>query len=326
MNARIKWAILACVSVGLLGFVASKVDVSTVVDVLLGADLKYLIILVCFSLAAFSLLPTYRWQKTLAAMGYHLPFLILLYARYGCQPLKMAIPMKGGEAFRAVYIRRRHGVPLTHGGGSILFDMFLVAVSQLTYLCLGLALAGGEVTGALLPTMAILVTGLVLASKRVQRLLVRQSAHISERVHKVVSEVAHGFLEFDLTTKIKLVCISYVVEFAEFCGMYLCCLALGLSIPIWSILAYIPIVIAITLIPVTVSGLGTREVAIFYLFANFATPEQLAGLALLLTFVEFILPSLIGCFFLPSFLSAISGEAVEECLAPPTEARSSEHQ
>ena len=108
--------------------------------------------------------------------------------------------------------------------------------------------------------------------------------------------------------------------------MYLCCLALGLSIPIWSILAYIPIVIAITLIPVTVSGLGTREVAIFYLFANFATPEQLAGLALLLTFVEFILPSLIGCFFLPSFLSAISGEAVEECLAPPTEARSSEHQ
>ncbi len=93
--------------------------------------------------------------------------------------------------------------------------------------------------------------------------------------------------------------------------MFLCCLVLGVDVPLWAVFVYMPIVMGITLVPVTISGLGTRELAIVVLLAAHATPEQLTGAALLFTAVEFIWPALLGCAVLSPFLAALRRTPVE---------------
>ncbi len=315
----LKGLLLFGVSASLLAYVVTRVDLPTVWQILIDADPVLLAVAITFSTTAFACLPTLRWMTTLAAMGYKVAFTTLVYIRIGAQPFKFTIPMKGGEAFRAIYLRRRYGVPMTAGVASILFDMFLVAVGQLTFLCLGVALAGPEFQRALLPTMALFGIGLVLSSKRVQGLMVAVAGAISAKLHEKVEELAHGFLRFPLHKKLQLTAISFTVEFAEIFSMFLCCKTLGLDVPLWAAMAYMPIVMGITLIPVTIRGLGTRELAILLLFSAHATPEQLAGAALLFTFLEFILPALVGSLLLSRFIADLAAEPVEVApMQPPS--------
>jgi uncharacterized membrane protein YbhN (UPF0104 family) len=176
----------------------------------------------------------------------------------------------------------------------------------------------------LLPTVAVFSVALTLTSKGVQSLLVALAKRISTRLGEVMEQVAHGFLQFPIGTKFKLTAISYAVEFSEIFSMYLCCRTLGLDIPLWAILTFMPIVMGFTLIPVTVSGLGTRELAIFLLFQGMASSEQLASAALMFTFVEFIMPALVGCLLLSPFLKslALSPVAPKKNLISDEKARS----
>lgn len=317
-RAWLEWTLLLGVSGGLLTVVLSRVDLHTVGGILAGADLPLLLLTVVFSTAAFTVLPTWRWAGTLATIGHRIPFRSLVFARLGSQPLKFSIPLKGGEAFRAVYLRRRYGVATTTGLGSILFDMFLVAVAQLTFLCIGITLAGEVVARALWPTVFLFGLGLLLSSRRAQSLMVSVTRRVSSRLGDIASQLVEGFLRFPPSTKLRLTVASFAVELSELLSMYLCCLVLGVDVPLWAVFVYMPIVMAVTLIPVTISGLGTRELAIVFLFAAHGTAEELTGAALLFSLVEFIWPALIGCGVLSPFLAALRKPAVP--LSHPTPA------
>ena len=312
----IKGLLLFAVSASLFVYVLSSenVDLPRVWDLMSQANVLLVVVAIVFSTLSFALLPTLRWQRTLSAMGYRISFRRLLFVRFGAQPFKFSIPMKGGEAFRAVYLRRRFGVPMAEALGSILFDMFLVAVAQLTFVCIGVALAGSDAHHVFLPAAGVLTIGLVLSSKRFQGWLVRLTRFGPSWLHDRVKQVVHGFLRFPLSTKCELTAMSFVVEFSEVFSVYLCCLALGFQVPMWAVLTYMPIVMAWTLIlgPVTIRGFGAREAAFLTLLQGLASPEHLTSAVLLFEFVEFILPAALGCFFLSSFVADLGKTPVAE--------------
>jgi uncharacterized protein (TIRG00374 family) len=306
----VRGLILLSVSVGLLALVTSRVDMHQVLDIFRQASVARLLGVLAFALSAFALLPTIRWRVTLRAMGYRMGLGELACARFGSQPLKVSIPFKGGEAFRAAWLRRVKGVPVLLGAASILFDMFLVGVAQLVFLCAGLALAGGTLNQALIPTGMLFGVVLLMSSRAVQELALKLAARIHQKLEDKLSQLAHGFLRFPPGTKVTLVLLSLLVEFSEVFSMYLCAHALSVDIPLASVLMNMPIVMGITLIPVTISGFGTREMAILLLFRDFGTPEELAGVALLFTTVEFIVPALVGTVFLSPFLAQLGRDPV----------------
>ncbi|MFT5433221.1 MAG: uncharacterized membrane protein YbhN (UPF0104 family), partial [Myxococcota bacterium] len=106
---------LMLVSVGLLTWVLSRVDLAEVGAIFAGADRWLLFAAAAFSLASFAVLPTIRWKMTLRAMGFGPTFKWLAFARFGSQPLKIVIPFKGGEAFRALWLKRREGIEIVSG-------------------------------------------------------------------------------------------------------------------------------------------------------------------------------------------------------------------
>jgi len=302
----IKGTVVLSLTVGLLGYVLSIVDIASVWALLVDASPLRLTLISLLSLAAYAWLPTWRWQQTLCAMDHRVQFRSLLFARWGSQPLKTAIPFKGGEAFRAIWLQRRHQIPLLDGAASIFFDMFLVAVAQLLFLALGLSLAGSELQHGFLPALLILSVGLGLSSPQVQRLGVFVATRLHQKLGEIAERLAYGFLRFPNSTRLKLVSISLLVELSEILSMWFCFWALDIEVPMAAVLLSMPIVMGFTLIPITLSGFGTREIAILYLFRSYGSPEQLMAAALLFTSVEFILPTLLGIGVLPPFLSRMS--------------------
>ncbi len=311
--------VLAAVSVGLLVFVLRDVDLEQVKAVLWRADSGMLITTLLVSLTAFSVLPTLRWQLVLRSMGYRFGFGTLLFARFGSQPLKFAIPMRGGEAFRALYLRRRHGVPTSHGLGSVLFDLCLVVAGQLTLLCLGLAFSDASFDYGWIALVSLVVVILCATSAGVQRGALRVVGALSSRLHDKLEELAVAFLDLSVGQKWSLYLYSLVVECAELFIMALCFHTIGISISFGTICTLMPVVVFISLIPVTISGFGTRELAILTLFAGMASAVDLTGAAVLFAGVEVIVPALLGCTMLVPFLGRLSATPVAECAATATD-------
>ena len=71
------------------------------------------------------------------------------------------------------------------------------------------------------------------------------------------------------------------------------------------IVIYVPIIVLITIIPITIAGLGTREAATIFFFSKYATSESLLSVGILLSFIIVILPSLIGLLFMKKFYSRL---------------------
>jgi glycosyltransferase 2 family protein len=81
-------------------------------------------------------------------------------------------------------------------------------------------------------------------------------------------------------------------------GFVVCCYmlgtAVGIRLALWDYLAVIPTIAAFTCIPVTPSGLGTREGATIYLLGIFGVPSSQAFMLSILTYFTLIVWAMVG--------------------------------
>jgi glycosyltransferase 2 family protein len=92
----------------------------------------------------------------------------------------------------------------------------------------------------------------------------------------------------------KALLLSVLVQFSGFSAVYILAHGLGQNIPFLSILIYLPLIILISMIPISISGLGVREGA-FVLFFGFIGVKPEAAAAISLSwFVSASAGSLIG--------------------------------
>ena len=304
-----KWlhgVLLSGVAVALLSVLLASVDIEIVASVLATVNPLHALGLVSFSLLTWIMLPTWRWRAILSAMGHRVSFWGLARARMGNQPLKVIIPFRGGEAFRALWLRSQAGTPLLSGLASVLFDLFLVALSQAIFLGVGLSLAVG-LDGQTLGTSAVVgattVVAVVVALwfRPLHLLGLAIVQRISPTLATRVEPLVHGFLRFGMRTKLRLLGIALIVEFGESIALWACFRTVGIEVPLFAVFTALPAILGITLLPVTIGGFGTRELAVVWLFAAYADPASLTGAALLFSAVEFVMPALFGLAFLGRF-------------------------
>ncbi|TNF53361.1 hypothetical protein EP227_06065, partial [bacterium] len=92
--------------------------------------------------------------------------------------------------------------------------------------------------------------------------------------------------------------LSFIIQVLCIIEVYLLSIAIGLKVPIIYFLIFVPIINAISTIPITIAGLGIREVGFATLFSMFfiklgVTSNQAVSLSLL-TFTAMVLINLIG--------------------------------
>lgn len=84
------------------------------------------------------------------------------------------------------------------------------------------------------------------------------------------------------------------IGLSELVNVYLISIAINSSIPLYAILLYVPIIILIGSMPVTFLGIGLRESAVLFFFFRYASPEKILSLGILYSFVEHVIPMMIG--------------------------------
>ena len=214
--------------------------------------------------------------------------------------LNTVLPSKGGDLVKGVFIKRYTGRDLKDG----LSIVVLERVSDLTALVLimviglialgdfaiegaiawaiGLALMAGSAFYIFMHLYNFDEDGVIRFLRRIpkigglydaSRLLVRQ-------------QFAGGGIARVFAYSLA----SWIIQLIQFICFFW---ALGFDGPLTSIVALVPAAIVIGLLPITVAGFGTRDLAMIMLFAPWASAEMMAGVALL-SHLRYILPGLAG--------------------------------
>lgn len=93
---------------------------------------------------------------------------------------------------------------------------------------------------------------------------------------------------------IKIMAISFLMQFFAIISCYFVARSIGLSLPVFYFFIFVPIMFFVTAIPISLSGIGVREGVFVYLFREVGVPSNTALMVSLLFFSLGIFIGLIG--------------------------------
>ena len=107
-----------------------------------------------------------------------------------------------------------------------------------------------------------------------------------------------------------MVGVTLFIWFLHLLQIWLLAAALHAPVPLLSSLGLSSLALLAGLAPLTLAGVGTRDVATIYLFAPFLTAPTGAALGLMLT-LRYVLPGLAGLPFLAEYIDVIRKSTVK---------------
>jgi hypothetical protein len=183
--------------------------------------------------------------------------------------------MRGGDAVASVFMDRMLGIA----------SLFLMALAGLT-LARDLASNWVIVASLGLAAMACLVTLLLVFSQRADVLtsmiLMRLPGAVQQRGLRLLESIQRYATHHAQLAKV-LVC-SVAVQVIRILQAYYLGRGLGIEAPLSTYFAFLPLILLVMLLPVTVSGLGTGQAAFLWFFARAGVPAA-AAVALSVLFI-----------------------------------------
>lgn len=234
------------------------------------------------------MLAAYKLKMFLRVVGCELDITRSVKITLGAYPINLIIPSKGGDFIKSWSLRDI--VPFSQGAGVVILERLI----DLALLCL-MSFVGSfwiEQKNLTILSFSFLAIGLatMLALKIISRV---NSENWSLRCLKEVGYAATCL--FNNRKYFELIAMmSCIIWLGSTFQVYLLYLAVGREVPFIFCVAVVPVVIFIGLIPVTVTGMGTRDVAIVYLFSTFASASTSLSVGLLFSLLRYWILGLIG--------------------------------
>ena len=226
----------------------------------------------------------------------------------GCQPLRFTLPMKTGELFKVVYLEGVHHVPPAVGTWALVFDKLSNVVALMAFGAAGLLWAPLGSRVSLVIGLLLLPSPLLFANVLPGRLREALGA-LPGRLGRFARELVDAMAALPTAVRLKFFAVSLLQVLAEAMSFGVCLRALGVHAPALDVLFRTPLVILLANLPVTLSGIGTREIGMLWLFSAHGSPEQLAATGLVLSFVGPVLLVLTGLPFVGGFFAGAFGSA-----------------
>ncbi len=290
-----KLSLKFAVSAALIWFIVSKVDTEA-----LGAQFAQLetvpVVLAAFTLWATSLIAAWRWRAIIGTMmpkGVHPPgffrvYQLLWIGLFFNQTLPSAA---GGDAMR-MWLARRAGLGNATAVNSVLIDRISALGGLVLLVALSFPLIAGRIEDSagvvaiwilLAGCMAAIVLAMVIDRVPLPRRLV---AFRIVRGIRLLSTDLRGVL-LGRTVAIKVIAASIVIQIMVASIVYGLGASLGMPIQLLDSIALMPIVILITMVPISIAGWGVREGAMVAAFGYVGLSSVNAlSLSLLFGFVN----------------------------------------
>lgn len=285
MAARLRTLAKLAVTLGLLAFLLSRMDLQQFWGVLTSAD--WWLVLAAGGLHTATVLPSVvRWRAILGHFGVQTPFLklgqICLIGYFFNMFLPSAI---GGDFFRAYYLARREGRSMSMTLTSTVVDRIAGLAAMLLIALAAVLVRPVSVHGQdLVPVIGLLVVGFTLAIAAIfhpamHRLLVRLLRRfgwsgLEQKLELVTAGL--GLLRRSGRSVVVVVGASLLIQFAVIVAMWLAALSIGLQAPFFLFLVFIPLVNLSVAVPLTINGVGLRESMYFLLFSELGVPVETA--------------------------------------------------
>ena len=294
MKSKRRW-ILLLLTAFVFGILFYSVDFTVAMNAVRYASPHYLIfsfLLMC----TFPIWCAIRWNLIARQVGGHLgiwqSFIIIMAA----WPLGTITPAKSGDLIKVLFLK--NVLPYAKTTGVIIAERLMDVVALCLY---------GTVFGLIYEFYrACLFTGSLLVG-----VIFFFMIAASPLIHWIPSKWKTLVLDILAASKsiyrnawvfFSILAITLLNWFCSFMQTWCCYQAFHVDVPIPFIIAALPIAIFIGLIPVTLSGMGTRDSAVIYLFRPYASYEINLAVGILYSIFGYWLLALFGIPFMKSAL------------------------
>lgn len=279
------------------------------------ADRTVLAVTAVFSVTWHVLVGAHKLKLVLDATGAPIRYADAVRLRLGEGPLRMVLPMRGGEALTVVFFWRRQRLSLPAAAGVLAFDRGLNLSGLLLWLLAGtVLLPSGAATHSVIGVAALAACYLVFVFwTSLHDVLIRMAG----KVHRRAGELARGALQpwRQISAPIKLALSGYGVLFVTrpLLMFWLLLWAHGVTAPVARVLAHGSLTVLAGTLPGPLMGIGPREGAAALLFADLAPPGSAIPLwvGMLMSLMMHVLPFAAGTPWIGWFLRRVT-EAREE--------------
>jgi len=299
--ARLK-VLLPLIGIAIFIYIIKEIGTNNIINALCNINP----VLFAISLLIFVpriIISTYRWKMIADIQGIiiSLPSLIklnLIGLFYGT-----ITPLWLGDYIRIPYLREETGEPFGKCASNIIIDQIMEFSSLFI-----LAVIGSAVLVEHFPSLFFILFSIFVIFVSVTIFLKKKKR--SEKFFRIIykifipeklkSSVANEFDAFyrdmpalkSLMLPLLIGLFSYALYFAQ---IYIIALSFSVDIPFATFILIYPVASLIGLIPITVSGLGTREAALIHIFSIYGIPSNITvAISLSGYVITMLIPSIIG--------------------------------
>ena len=227
-----------------------------------------------------------RWQKLLELLSYDLPYKKCLCLYLASIPLSKISPANLGDLSKAYYLKEE--IPVSKNAGAILAESFLDVLVLLILVLVGSLIS--KMKSFLFIDLAglffVLLFFIFVAKFRLNRAKNWQGR--LENFFDIFKKLAGRPLYF-----LSVMFYSFLIWLSGLIFVKICFVSLGGSVPTSSLVIFQPMVALISLLPVTISGIGVRETSMLYFYSNFSAAPIILSVGLLYSLISgVILPAL----------------------------------
>jgi len=290
------------ISIALLAFLFRQVDEKTLFTLVKNADKKLLFLAFFVFFLAYPLC-LLRWEMLLKAAKIHLPLKRVIISYSGGLFFNLFLPSTiGGDFVRSVDLASHTKKP-KEVVATVLLDR-LSGYIGLAFIALLAVIIGGKLVEdpSVIVAVTIIVALLVAillslfnnyAYTKINRLLHSPDAG---RIRDAITSLHQEMYLFGKDKKVVLnnLFISVLIQLTAPVAFLLLGLSLGIKINIAYYFVFLPVIGAITLLPISIGGLGLRDASTVYFFAKAGVAKDLAFAMSLLNFSFIIIIGGIG--------------------------------
>ena len=308
LTSKVHWLktpLFVCITLLIFCLLFAYVDLSVVVDILKEMNVWYLPLAFLLSISCLLMLAL-RWKEILKSMDYHVSFIRCFLIVVGIWPLATVSPSKSGDLLRAYSLKNE--IPASKVAGSVLTERALDVFSLAMF-----SLAGSIIFHNInIFFIAIVILASITLVFIVVNLGIRFPIKKSwqdklDNLLLSLRTLAQNKRIFAL-----ILLLTFGKWFVSILQTKLLFQAVDVQVPLLFTATALPIAIFVGLIPITLSGMGTRDSAIVFFFSDYANASQALAVGILYSFFGYWLLSIIGLPFIRKALKSKQPELIAE--------------
>jgi len=292
----IKLIISLAVTCSVFILLFQKIHFAKVFNLIGKIDFRVILFVSVISIFNGFFVSSLRWKLILNKMGCDISWRESMFIKVGSDPIIGSMPFRAGEISRVAYLKSRKNMLASTAIFSIFIEYVLTIFMLLCFVVLGSIVWVFYGNSAPLTVRVSPFFGFV-----------KGKGFFSG--NKWVSNLKECFKNHFIRQRIflnkEILFCTFLIGFLDLVCVYLIAKGINASIPLFSLLIYMPLVILASSIPITFLGLGIRESLMVFLFMKYASCEKILALGIIYSFVDRILLMLIGLSLVSLFVSKI---------------------